>query len=259
MVHYKKAVGFNNSWSRISAGINLPAENVDMLSLTALSGGNLYLFYSKTDKVIYYRHFDGTTWGPESLLVDVSATNLKGALAPMESAFDCTVVLAFTEGNASPFNVRFSLGVGSCGSLSTSQGAGTVTVTGPGSFEATFDRLRGGSLANFYDLAEDPGRVYDLAGKLRTAALPLGMLAGPSTSGTNSRGQLDLLENPRGARRQELHQTTGRLLGGMKASDYSVYPGGWPCDGTAGPRRPCPRPTIRSRSACAGRPMRATS
>ena len=32
-------------------------------------------------------------------------------------------------------------------------------------FEMTFDQFRGGSLANFYDLAEDPTRTYDLAGK----------------------------------------------------------------------------------------------
>ena len=99
MAHYKKAVGFNNSWSRISAGINPPAENIDMVSLTALPGGNLYLFYSKGDKLIYYRLFDGAAWGAESLLQDVSATNLRGALAPMESAIDCAVGLAFIEGS----------------------------------------------------------------------------------------------------------------------------------------------------------------
>ena len=170
MAHYKKAVGFNNSWSRISAGINPPAENIDMLSLTALPGGSLYLFYSKTDKVIYYRRFDGAAWGAESLLTDVSATNLKGALAPMESAVDCAVGLAFTEGNASPFNVRFTLGVGTCSSLQTTTATGTISVTAPGSFKLVFDEAFGGHPTQFYDLAESPiqDAVHDLAGGIGT-------------------------------------------------------------------------------------------
>ena len=170
MVHYKKAVGFNNAWSRISAGINPPAETIDMLSLTALAGGNLYLFYSKTDKVIYYRRFDGAAWGAESLLVDVSATNLKGALAPMETAADCAVGLAFTEGNASPFNVRFTLGVGTCSSLLTTTAAGTISVTAPGAFKLVFDEAFGGHPTQFYDLAESPVQdaVHDLAGGTST-------------------------------------------------------------------------------------------
>ena len=136
-----------------------------MVSLTALAGGNLYLFYSKGDKRIYYRLFNGTAWGAESLLQDVSATNLRGALAPMESAINCSVGLAFMEGTASPFNVRFTLGVGSCGSLTTSQGAGTVTVAGPGSFEMTFDQLRGGSLDELLRPGRGSRRAFDLAGK----------------------------------------------------------------------------------------------
>ena len=119
MAHYRKAVGFNNSWSRVSAGINPPAENIDMLALTAAAGGNLYLFYSKGDKIIYYRGFDGAVWGAESLLQDLSASNLRNALAPMESGVGCSVGLAFVEGAASPFNIRFTLGVGSCATLRT--------------------------------------------------------------------------------------------------------------------------------------------
>jgi hypothetical protein len=164
MVHYKKAVGFNDSWSRVSAGINPPAENIDMVGLTALAGNHLYLFFSKGDDRIYYKRFDGTSWGVESLLLDVSPT-LERVLAPPELAIDCGIGLAFVEGTASPWNIRFTLGVGSCGSLTTGEGAGTVTVAGPGSFEMTFDKLRGGNLADFYDLAEDPGRAYNLAGR----------------------------------------------------------------------------------------------
>ena len=130
MVHYRKAVGFNDSWSRISAGINPPAETIDMVALTALANDNLYLFFSKSDNRIYYRRFDGASWGAESLLLDVSPT-LERVLAPPERAIDCAVGLAFIEGAASPWNVRFTLGVGSCSALSTSEAAGTVTVETP--------------------------------------------------------------------------------------------------------------------------------
>ena len=165
MAHYKKAVGFNNSWSRISAGINPPAENIDMVALTAAAGGNLYLFYSKSDKVIYYRSFDGAVWGAESLLQDLSATNLRNVLAPMESGVGCSVGLAFVEGAASPFNIRFTLGVGSCATLQTTEAPGsTVTVTSPGQFELRLNTTSGGSVDQFFDLAEDPGRTLNLAG-----------------------------------------------------------------------------------------------
>ncbi len=237
MVHYKKAVGFNDSWSRISAGINPPAENIDMVALTAMAGGNLYLFYSKGDKIIYYRAFDGTAWGAESVLQDLSATNLKGALAPMESGVGCTVGLAFTEGTASPFNVRFTLGVGGCSAVSVAETATTLTVTGAGQFQMVFNTLRGGGIDHFFDLAEDPTRTLDLAGKdsLNLWGLFHSSMEAPAavlyTTGTNSSGaKLDLLEAT--ATRVKVRQESffqrvlpaTAILPGVKGiGDYSVY------------------------------------
>ncbi len=234
MVHYEKTVGFNNSWSRISPGINPPAENIDMVALTALPGGNLYLFYSKGDKKIYYRRLDGATWGGESLLQDVSATNLRGALAPMESASDCSVGLAFIEGSGT-FNIRFTLGVGSCSSLHTSEGAGTVTVEAPGSFEMTFDTVYGGGIHTFFDLAEDPAN--DLAGGAANHTILLTeelQSAGTwyRNDGGGAQGQkLDLLEatSTRMKVRAEafFKENPTNVLRGLKAvGDYSVYPSG---------------------------------
>jgi len=238
MVHYKKAVGFNDSWSRVSAAIN-PAGNIDMVALTTLASDNFYLFYSKSDDVIYYRRFDGTSWGAESLLLDLAPLNLRRVLAPPETAVDCGVGLAFVEGAApmTTWNIRFTMGVGSCGTLTTSQGAGTVTVAGPGSFEMTFDQLRGGGLASFFDLAEDPGRAYDLAGKPSANLHGLfhsSMVSGgiQYTTGTNSTGaKLDLLEATatRVRVRQEAFQQrvppfTSILAGVKGIGDYSVYP-----------------------------------
>jgi hypothetical protein len=44
MVHYRKAVGSNNAWTRVSAGINPPAETIDMVGLTAFASNNLISF-----------------------------------------------------------------------------------------------------------------------------------------------------------------------------------------------------------------------
>ena len=238
MVHYRKAVGFNNSWSRVSAGINPPAENIDMVALTAAAGGNLYLFYSKSDKVIYYRGFDGAAWGAESLLQDLSATDLRNALAPMELGVGCSVGLAFVEGAASPFKIRFTLGVGSCATLQTTEPSGsTLTVTGAGQFEMVFNTLRGGGIDDFFDLAEDPTRTLDLAGKdsINLWGLFHSSMEAPATvlytTGTNSTGaKLDLLEAT--ATRVKVRQESffqrvlpaTAILPGVKGiGDYSVY------------------------------------
>ena len=99
--------------------------------------------------------------------MDVSATNLKGALAPMESAVDCAVGLAFTEGKRVAVQRPLHARRRELREPHDQPGSGTVTVTGPGSFEIDLrPAFAAVSLANFYDLAEDPGRrLYDLAGK----------------------------------------------------------------------------------------------
>jgi hypothetical protein len=110
-------------------------------------------------------------------------------------------------------------------------------VTGPGSFEMTFDQLRGGNLANFYDLAEDPSRAFDLAGKPSVNLYGLfhsSMVSGGNVypTGTNSFGaKLDLLEaTPTRVRvRQEafyqrVPPATDHLAGVKGIGDYTVYP-----------------------------------
>jgi hypothetical protein len=100
----------------------------------------------------------------------------------------------------------------------------------------TFDQLHGGNLTNFYDLAEDPTRLYDLAGKPSANFYGLfhsSMLSGVTyTTGTNSVGaKLDLLEaTPTRVRvRQEafyqaIPASTNHLAGVKGIGDYSVYP-----------------------------------
>jgi hypothetical protein len=121
--------------------------------------------------------------------------------------------------------------------LAATQTSTPITVTEPNSFEMTFDTARGGNLANFYDLAEDPVRAFDLAGKPSAYFYGLfhsSMLIGGLTwaNGTNSIGaKLDLLEaTPTRVRvRQEAFYqrvlpATDRLAGVKGLGDYTIYP-----------------------------------
>ena len=132
---------------------------------------------------------------------------------------------------------------GCCNALSTTAGAGTITVSSAGSFEMTFDTAAGGSLRQFYDRFEDPagGTDLDLVGSLAGTNSPQGLHnAGirtvvPATNfntGSNDTGaKLDPLEVT--ATRVKLRQESfyqngpgGPILAGAKGlGDYSIYPG----------------------------------
>ncbi len=58
---------------------------------------------------------------------------------------------------------------GVCTPLSTSEGAGTITIVASGRFEMRFNTASGGGLDVFYDLEEDPGKSYPLVGSLAGA------------------------------------------------------------------------------------------
>ncbi len=240
VVHYRKAPGFNDTWARLSTDVTLSATVIDKIAISAAGGNNLYLFYAYPNDEIYYRRFDGTAWGPQTFLYD-TGTDLNDALAPMESSFGCQAGLAFSEGLGSPFNVRFLLaGSADCGALATSQGAGTVTVTSPASFEMTFSTQAGGSMFTFYDLVEDPTKLHDLVGALASSSSPhglhnSGMRVGGTNynAGTNNVGsRIDPLEvTPTRVRlRQESfyeNDGTGVLLAGVKGfGDYTIVPSG---------------------------------
>jgi len=240
VVHYRKAPGFNDTWTRLSTDVTLSATAIDKIALSAAGSGNLYLFYAYSTDEIFVRRFDGTAWGPATFLYD-PGTDLNDALAPMESSAGCQAGLAFSEGTGSPFNVRFLIaGSPDCGALTTSQGPGTVTVTSPASFEMTFSTQAGGSMLSYYDLVEDPTKLYDLAGALVSSSSPHGLHnAGMRVSGTNYNAgtngvgaRVDPLEvTPARVRlRQESfyeNNGTGTLLAGVKATgDYTILPSG---------------------------------
>jgi len=128
VVHYRKAVGFNNTWSRVSTDVTASGAVIDRVALSALGGGQLALFYSKSDAGIYYRLWSGSAWGGEATLQPASAVPLQGALSAIEQADGCTVGLAWAEKAVSPFDVRFQTVSLPCGGMRVK--SGTYTGTG---------------------------------------------------------------------------------------------------------------------------------
>jgi len=124
-----------------------------------------------------------------------------------------------------------------CAALATSQGAGTLTVTAPGSFEMTFATATGGGIQLFYDLAEDPSRINDLAGGISTQSGLVGegyRVGGiwHDTYGSSGNARLHLLEATRArvkVRQESFYEESpgSVVLAGPKAfADYSIYPAG---------------------------------
>ena len=127
-MHYRKTVGFSDAWSRVSTDVTASGAVIDRVALSALGGGELVLFYSKSDAGIYYRLWSGSAWSGEATLQAASATPLQGAFTVAELADGCTVGLAWTEKAASPFDVRFQAVSVPCGGMRVK--SGTYTGTG---------------------------------------------------------------------------------------------------------------------------------
>ncbi len=157
VAHYRKAVGFNDTWSRLFVDVTGSVNPIDKVALSAVLNNNLFLFYSRSDGGIYHRRFDGTNWGGETTLKPASATPLQGALAPMELAYGCPLGIAWAEGSASPFNVMFAF-VDACRTLSTSVAGSTITVD-TADVKMVWDAgVAGGGLSEFYGKTEaNPG------------------------------------------------------------------------------------------------------
>jgi hypothetical protein len=125
-----------------------------------------------------------------------------------------------------------------CSSLQVTSAGGTVTVTAPSYFEMRFNTATGAGVDLFFDLAEDPGRSWDLAGAFAGSNLPEALFnAGMRVGGTfynatttGSTGTLHLLEatSTRVKLRQETFYRAGAaVLAGVKGiGDYSIYPAG---------------------------------
>ena len=140
--------------------------------------------------------------------------------------------------------------------LTSSSGAFTFTVTAPDRFELVFDTRYGGGIEKFFDLTEDPGRSFDLAGGnllsgnktlMKTSVLSGGFwyhpednsadTADPDGRWSGSPPKLDVLEatSTRVKVRQEAFYErlcefppcSPIVIQGLKAFvDFSVYPPG---------------------------------
>jgi hypothetical protein len=125
-----------------------------------------------------------------------------------------------------------------CCALSTTETATTTTITGAGQFELRFNTATGGGMDQFFDLAEDPTRTYDLVGgtgfaeTLHTEGLVVGGVTYSLDQNTGS-AKRDLLEAT--ATRTRVRQEAffqevggaGSVLPGLKAfADFSVYGSG---------------------------------
>jgi len=150
---------------------------------------------------------------------------------------------AFAECNAdggvgcSYFYVAFNLVAPDSPPLGTTQGAGTLTVTAPNSFEMVFTTNASGGIEYFHDLAEDPGRALDLVGGTTDKnamffdSVELGFLQNYSSYGPNT-GTMHLLEATPTRVRVRQDAFYRRLLStvilpGLRGfGDYSVYPSG---------------------------------
>jgi len=153
----------------------------------------------------------------------------------LENTFSTSNAAYSVDGKESAIHV-LRLASTSCCDLQTTEGAGTLTVTAPESFEMRFNTARGGGMDEFFDLAEDPSRVHDLAGKDSINVFGLfhsSMIAGGLlyTTGTNStNAKLDLLEATATrvkVRQESFYQrvlpATAILPGVKGIGDYSVY------------------------------------
>ena len=132
------------------------------------------------------------------------------------------------------FYVAFDAVCPDCPPLATTEGASTVTVTAPNSFELRFNTATGGGIDQFFDLTEDPTRTYDLSGGTGTGKTLYGdglRVSGVTYNVTqdDQGAKLDLLEATatRTRVRQEAFykQEGGTLvLAGPKGvGDYSIY------------------------------------
>ena len=236
LVHYMKTPGFNDNWSRISTNV-AAFTDIRKVSLGSDHSG-VYVFYAKPDSRVYWRRFDGVSWGAESIVKNTT-TFLSNPPAPIKLGGNCGMGVAWVEETGVTDTVLFSLlGGGTCTPLVTSETASTVTVTGAGAFEMTFDTTAGGAIQQFYDLAEDPSKTHDLVGASTSSPLGLhnlGMRVGGPFYNSSS--------NEEGSRLHVLEATPARVrvrsqgfleesnsddvLDGVQVhTDHTIYPSG---------------------------------
>ena len=104
--HYKRAASNPYAWSTVQSNITGLTSHT-RVSLST-DGTNLWAIYDKNDNKIYYRKWDGSSWGSERILKDTT-TALQGAIDSSEKMVNNRIGVVWVEGSGSPYNVQFSL------------------------------------------------------------------------------------------------------------------------------------------------------
>jgi hypothetical protein len=103
--HYKRTASHPYAWSTVQANITGLTTHT-RVSLST-DGTNLWAIYDKNDNKIYYRKWDGSSWGSESILKDTTTT-LRSAIDSSEKAVDNKIGVVWVEGSSPPYHVQFS-------------------------------------------------------------------------------------------------------------------------------------------------------
>ena len=151
-------------------------------------------------KAAFATYFKNTTAGTEDLHVVNTSLALWGSAGANLSADANLPVTDDIDGGPRMAPDIGADEFGTCCGLATTEVAGsTVTVTGAGQFELRFNAATGGGIDQFFDLAEDPSRTWDLAGGISTGKtlLDTGFGDGPTSypaSQNSTSSRMDLLE-----------------------------------------------------------------
>ncbi len=125
IVHYRRSPGATdydaaakyNGWSRLFTNVDGAGSPVSKVGLTVIDDNNLLLFYVRdvVPETLYFRRYNGRTWGAENTLRAGADVDINFALGTMETATGCNAGVAWSEGSVAagdgvpPFNVYFRL------------------------------------------------------------------------------------------------------------------------------------------------------
>ncbi len=126
VVHYRRSAGLTetdsgtdkfNGWKRLFVDVDGAGSAVSKVGLTVIDDNNLLLFYVRdtAPESLYYRRYDGRTWGAEKVIRQGPDVDINRLLGTMEKATGCNAGVAWNEGSIAagdqvpPFNVYFRL------------------------------------------------------------------------------------------------------------------------------------------------------